>query len=83
MPTGRVSKRRTRILARIGGGEKEEVKPSKPAKGWNAVKQHLKGWNAAQLTALLKDRYDSSTENRTFLDACVQATRFRFAPASA
>ena len=45
----------------------------KPAKGWSAVKQHLKDWNAAQLTALIKDLYDSSTDNRTFLDARVQA----------
>lgn len=45
----------------------------KPAKGWSAVKQHLKDWDAAQLTALLKDLYDSSTDNRTFLDARVQA----------
>lgn len=51
---------------------KDEVNPLKPAKGWNAVKRHIKGWGTAQFTALLKDLYDSSTENRTFLDARVQ-----------
>ncbi|MBC8097053.1 MAG: plasmid pRiA4b ORF-3 family protein, partial [Akkermansiaceae bacterium] len=45
----------------------------KPVKGWSAVKQHLKDWNAAQLSALIKDLYDSSKDNRTFLDARVQA----------
>lgn len=45
----------------------------KPPKGWSAVKQHIKGWDAARLTALLKDLYQSSPENRTFLDARVRA----------
>jgi hypothetical protein len=46
----------------------------KTTKGWNAVKQHIKGWDTAQFTALLKDLYDSSIENRAFLDARVQRT---------
>jgi hypothetical protein len=50
----------------------EKVKSSKPAKGWTAVKQHIKGWDAAQFTELLKDFYNLSAENRTFLDARVQ-----------
>jgi hypothetical protein len=37
------------------------------------VKRHIKDWNTAQLTALLKDLYDSCADNRTFLDARVQA----------
>lgn len=43
-------------------------------KGWTAVKRHLKDWDVAQLTALLKDLYDSSADNRTFLEARTQAT---------
>ncbi|MEO8352819.1 MAG: hypothetical protein ABI680_13880 [Chthoniobacteraceae bacterium] len=46
---------------------------NKSTKGWTAVKRHLKDWNTAQLTALVKDLYTSSTGNRTFLDARVQA----------
>lgn len=45
---------------------------SNPVRSWNSVKRHVKGWNAAQFTALLKDLYDSSTESRAFLDARVQ-----------
>jgi hypothetical protein len=48
------------------------VNASNPVRSWNSVKRHVKGWNAAQFTALLKDLYDSSTENRAFLDARVQ-----------
>jgi hypothetical protein len=51
----------------------ETKKTTRKPGGWSAVKQHLKDWNAAQLTALIKDLYDSSTDNRTFLDARVQA----------
>jgi len=41
--------------------------------GWTAVKRHLKGWDAAQLTALVKDLYESSSANRSFLEARTQA----------
>jgi hypothetical protein len=51
----------------------ESKKAQKKSAGWTAVKQHLKDWNATQLTALLKDIYESSAGNRTFLDARVQA----------
>lgn len=44
----------------------------KPTKGWSAVKGLLKKWEAAQLTALIKDLYDHSGDNRTFLDARLQ-----------
>lgn len=46
----------------------------KTPKGWTAVKRHLKDWDAAKLTALVKDLYDNSTDNRTFLEARTQAT---------
>ena len=49
------------------------MKPTKKPGGWSAVKNHIKDWNAAQLTALIKDLYDSFTDNRTFLGARVQA----------
>jgi hypothetical protein len=45
----------------------------KPVKGWSAVKQRIKTWDTAQLTALIKDLYDSSSDNRAFLDARLQA----------
>ncbi len=45
---------------------------SKPDRSWNVVKRHVKGWNSAQFTALLKNIYDNSNENRAFLDARVQ-----------
>jgi hypothetical protein len=45
----------------------------KTPKGWTAIKRHLKDWDAAQLTALVKDLYDSSPDNRTFLEARTQA----------
>ena len=51
----------------------ETTKPKKKPGGWSAVKLHLKDWNSAQLTALIKDLYDSSTNNRTFLEARMQA----------
>ena len=44
----------------------------KTPKGWTAIKRHIKDWDANQLTALLKDLYNSSTANRTFLDARIQ-----------
>lgn len=46
----------------------------KPSKGWTTIKRHLKDWDAARLTALVKDLYDSSSANRTFLEARTQAT---------
>lgn len=51
----------------------ETNKPKKKPGGWSALKQHLKDWNSAQFTALIKDLYDSSADNRAFLDARVQA----------
>ena len=51
----------------------ETNKPKKKLGGWSAVKQHIKDWNTDQLTALIKDLYDSSAGNRSFLDARVQA----------
>ena len=45
----------------------------KTPKGWTAVKRHLKDWDSTQLTALLKDLYDSSADTRAFLDARIQA----------
>lgn len=48
------------------------MKLSKSTKGWSAVKQHIKDWDSGQFAALLKDLYNLSTENRTFLDARVQ-----------
>jgi hypothetical protein len=44
----------------------ETRKLTEPA-GWSTVKQHIKDWNAAQLTVLVKDLYDSSADNRTFM----------------
>ncbi len=46
----------------------------KTPQGWTAIKRHLKDWDTAQLTALVKDLYDSSSANRTFLEARTQAT---------
>lgn len=51
----------------------ETNKTRKKPGGWSAVKPHLKDWDAAQLTGLIKDLYESSPDNRTFLDARVQA----------
>lgn len=50
----------------------DKTKPSKPAKGWTAVKQYTKDWNTTQFMELLKDFYNLSAENRGFLDARVQ-----------
>lgn len=51
-----------------------EVIPSRPAKGWKAVKQYIKDWKASEITDLLKNLYDISPENRIFIDARVQET---------
>lgn len=48
------------------------VEVKKTPKGWNAVKRHINGWDTAQFASLLKDLYDISAENRTFIDARVQ-----------
>jgi hypothetical protein len=45
----------------------------KTPKGWTAVKCHFKDWDAAQFVALVKDLYDSSSANRTFIEARTQA----------
>ncbi len=47
--------------------------PPKKTSGWSTVKQHIKNWDTDQLTALIKDFYDSSANNRTFLEARLQA----------
>ncbi len=44
----------------------------KTPKGWNAVKSHINDWDAVQFISLLKDLYDISAENRTFIAARVQ-----------
>lgn len=51
----------------------QTTKPTRKPVGWSAVKQHIKVWNSAQLIALIKDLYDCSSDNRSFLDARVQA----------
>ncbi|MGD7654007.1 MAG: hypothetical protein ACQCXQ_12380 [Verrucomicrobiales bacterium] len=48
-------------------------RPTRKPSGWSAVKKHTKDWTPAQLTALIKDLYDRSADNRTFLEARVQA----------
>lgn len=51
----------------------ETRKPIKKPGGWSAVKPHIKDWNSAQLIALIKDLYDRSSDNRSFVDARLQA----------
>jgi hypothetical protein len=47
------------------------MKQPKPNKhdGWTAVMQHLQGWDAAQLTSLIKALYETDAENRLFIQA--------------
>jgi hypothetical protein len=47
-------------------------KPTKPG-GWNSVKPHIEGWDSARLIALIKDIYESSSDNRSFVEARVQS----------
>ncbi len=48
-------------------------KIKKSAKGWAAVRLHLKDWDSSALLELVKDLYESSTANRAFLDARIRA----------
>ena len=48
-------------------------KIKKPAKGWAAVRRHLKAWDSSALLSLVKDLYESSPANRAFLDARIRA----------
>jgi hypothetical protein len=52
----------------------DESKPnSKTPGGWSAVRQHLATWSQHALLALVKDLYDTDTENRDFIQARCQA----------
>ncbi len=37
--------------------------------GWNAVRKHINAWDKSSLLALLKDLYQTSSENRDFINA--------------
>lgn len=41
--------------------------------GWTAIKSHIKDWDATRLTALIKALYESSGDNKVFLEARFQA----------
>ncbi len=41
--------------------------------GWTVVKQQLQDWDAAQLTSLIKDLYETDAENRHFIQARCKA----------
>ncbi len=51
----------------------ETNKPPRKPGGWSAVKQHMKEWDSAQFTAIIRDLYDISADNRLFLEARIQA----------
>ena len=51
----------------------ETKKPTKKPGGWSAARRHLTALDKPALLALVKDLYDSSAENRDFIQARCQA----------
>jgi hypothetical protein len=52
----------------------DQTKPTpKTPGGWSAVRQHLATWSPPDLLALVKDLYDTTAENRDFIQARCQA----------
>ena len=49
-------------------------KSIRKSRGWSAARRHLTNLDKPALLALLKDLYDSSAENRDFIQARCQAT---------
>jgi len=49
-------------------------KSTRKSRGWSAARRHLTNLDKPALLALLKDLYDSSAENRDFIQARCQAT---------
>lgn len=49
------------------------MRTKKKSTGWSQIRKELKDWPKPALTALVKDLYDASPENRDFLHARFQA----------